>query len=89
MCSLPSGYRGYAIPGVDFHFQNITNETQYFNFTISAGSTRTFPLTIIDDSVAEYHYERLYYNLGIYNSGQRLYCDYDRIRIDDNDGTLH
>ena len=89
MCSLPSGYRRYAIPGVDFHFQNITNETRYFNFTIPAGSTRTFSLAIIDDSVAEYYYERLYYDIGIYDSGQRLYCDYNDIRIEDNDGTLH
>ena len=88
VCSLPSGY---PIPGVDFYFQNITNETQYFNFTIPAGSTRNFPLTIIDDSVAEYDstYGYLLYNLGIYDSGQRLYCDYVRITIDDDDGRLH
>ena len=89
MRSLPSGYRGYPIPGVDFHFLNITNETRYFNFTISAGSTRTFPFTIIDDSVAEYHHERLYYGIGIYDSGQRLYCDYGHIVIEDNNGMLH
>ena len=90
MCSLPSDYPDYyAIPGVDYHFQNITNEMRYFNFTISAGSTRTFPLTIIDDSVAEYRYEYLYFHLGIYDSGQRLYCDYNDIIIEDNDGRLH
>ena len=57
----------YALPGVDFHFQNVTTEMRYFKFTISAGSTRTFPLTIIDDSVAEYYYEQFYYEIGIYD----------------------
>ena len=83
------GVHSSAIPGVDFHFQNITNETRYFNFTISAGSTRSFPLTIIDDSIAEYYYERIRYYIGIYDSGQRLYCDSAQIYIDDNDGKLY
>ena len=77
-----------AMPGVDFDFRNIniTKETRYFNFTISAGSTRSFPLTIIDDNVAEHYSERIYYELGIYDSGRRLYCDYNHFVIEDNDG---
>ena len=75
-----------AIPGVDFDFMNMTNETRYFNFTISSGSTRSFPLTIIDDSVAENEYERIYYRIGVYDSGQLFNCDYGYIDIEDNDG---
>ena len=79
-----------AFPGVDFHFQNITNETRYFDFTISPGSTRNFPLTIIDDGFAENHIEDIYFELGIYDdSGWRLYRDRMGILIDDNDGRLH
>ena len=72
---------------MDFDFQNITNETRYFNFTISARSTRSFPLTIIDDSVAEYHRENINFCIGIYDSGRQLNCDrYFSITIEDNDG---
>ena len=69
-----------AFPGMDFDFQNITNGTLFFNFSISAGSTRSFPLTIIDDSVAEYRHQ---YHIGIYDDS---YCDYGDIAIEDNDG---
>ena len=79
-----------AIPGVDFYFQNITDETRYFNFTISPGSTRSFPLTIIDDTVAESRFnEYLNLRIGIYDSDQRLYYDKTQIGIEDNDGKLH
>ena len=71
---------------MDFDFQNITNGSRYFNFTISAGSTRSFPLTIIDDRVAEYRNEYIYYRIGIYDSGQPFYCEYADIVIEDNDG---
>ena len=73
---------------MDFHFQNVTTEMRYFTFTISAGSTRTFPLTIIDDSVAEYQYEQFYYEIGIYDP-RRQHCEFGNIRIHDNDGRLH
>ena len=78
-----------AIAGEDFDFLNITNETQHINFIISAGSTRSFPLVIIDDSVAEYNHEYIYFDLGIYDSGRRQHCDYKQIVIEDNDGKLH
>ena len=68
---------------MDFDFQNITDETRYFNFDISAGSTRNFPLTIIDDSVAEYHREYIYYFIGLSDDG---ICEYAEITIEDNDG---
>ena len=84
-----SGPDSNAIPGVDFEFMNITNEMVYLNFTISAGSTRNFPLTFIDDSVAERYYEASRYYVGIYDSSQRLDCDIGEIFIDDNDGTLY
>ena len=72
---------------MDFDFQNITNETRYFNFTISARSTRSFPLTIIDDSVAESRSEYIYFCIGIYDSGRQLNCDgYFAFTIEDNDG---
>ena len=74
---------------MDFDFQNVTNEMQYFNFTISAGSTKNFPLTFIDDSVAECYYEASQYYVGIYDSGQPLDCDNEWIYIEDNDGTLY
>ena len=86
-CTSDSSNR--AIPGEDFDFLNITNETQHINFTISAGSTMSLPLTVIDDNVAEYTHEYVYFDLGIYDSGQRLHCDYKQIVIEDNDGKLH
>ena len=52
---------------MDFDFQNITDGMPFFNFNISAGSTRNFPLTIIDDSVAEYHHKYIYYFIGIHD----------------------
>ena len=71
---------------MDFDFQNVTSEMLYFNFTISAGSTRSFLMTIIDDSVAERYYEYLNYKIGIYDSDRKLQCDFGHLTIEDNDG---
>ena len=67
-----------------------------FNFTMPAGATRSFNLTVIDDNIAEdYYYDYYYYyyyfeylgiDLGIYEAGEWIYCDYSSIRIEDNDG---
>ena len=86
-----SDFSDDAIPGMDFEFQNITDGTRHFmiNFTISAGSIRSFPLAVIDDNVAEFYYDHINYDLGIYDSGQQLYCDYIRIYIGDDEGRLH
>ena len=76
---------------MDFLFQNLTGSMNVFNFTILSGATRTFDLTIVDDSRAEfqgyYYDERVYYSLAIYNSsGRQIYCDGDSFYIEDNDG---
>ena len=64
-----------------------------FNFTMPAGATRSFNLTVIDDNIAEdyfyyyyYYFEDIFINLGIYEAGERMLCDYSSIRIEDNDG---
>ena len=72
---------------------NFTASLHIFNFTISAGATRTFDLTIIDDNIAEdddyyyYYRERIDINLLVYESdGGTDYCDSYNIHIEDNDG---
>ena len=69
---------------------NFTASLHIFNFTISAGATRTFDLTIIDDNIAEHSYyyrERIYIDLLVYESdGGTDYCDSYYIHIEDNDG---
>ena len=83
--------------GVDYEFQNLTNVTHTFNFTISPGATRSFNLTVIDDDIAEYRqyhnedesvvYELgVYGSFGVYGSLKQLFCDYGYIYIEDNDG---
>jgi hypothetical protein len=73
-----------AIPGVDFEFQNFTDFSQVFNFTISARATRNFYVTIIDDSIAECRYdERILFEIGVYEGGGVEYCDYNNIYIQD------
>ena len=72
-----------------FVFENInfTASLHIFNFTISAGATRTFDLTIIDDNIAEYYYyhECIYITLLVYESdGGTDYCDsYNDGKTDD------
>ena len=73
---------------------NITAHFNVFNFTISAGAIRSFNLTIIDDSIAEYSIELIRVHLGVYecNGGRDYhYHDYYFIILEDNDGkfTIH
>ena len=66
---------------------NITASLHVFNFTISARTTRTFDLTIIDNNIADYRLEPIYIRLLVYESdGGTDYCDRYRIYIEDNDG---
>ena len=69
---------------------NFTASLHDFNFTISAGSTRSFDLTIIDDNILEYYYdipEHIYIDLLVYGSdGGRDICDRYYIIIEDNEG---
>ena len=75
---------------MDYEFQNITVSLNVFNFTISAGATRSFDLTIIDDNIAERHgFDRLGligFYVGVYDSNGMNFCDYDHIYIEDDDG---
>ena len=68
-----------------FEKNNITSYPFVFNFTMPAGATRGFDLTIIDDNIAEYYYERIIINLGMYESDEMVTCYID---IEDNDGNL-
>ena len=79
----------------DFVFENINfTASLLFNSTISAGDTRTFDLTIIDDNIAEddsyIHYfyrKRINIALQVYESdGGTDYCDSYTFQIEDNDG---
>ena len=69
---------------------NITESLPDINFTISAGATRSFDLTIIDDNILEYYYdypEHIYIDLLVYGSdGGRDICDSYYIIIEDNEG---
>ena len=68
---------------------NITASLHIFNFNISAGATRTFDLTIIDDNIAEqdHYYNDIYIYLRVYESdGGTVYCDNYNFQIEDNDG---
>ena len=68
-----------------FENNNITSYPFVFNFTMPAGATRSFDLTIIDDNIAEYYYERIIINLGMYESDEMVTYYID---IEDNDGNL-
>ena len=76
-----------SLYGMNFIFANITESSRYFNFTISAGATRSFDLIIIDDNFAEsYYYDYVYFYIGVYVSSDRYYCDNGYIDIENNDG---
>ena len=81
-----SGGHGLAIPGTDYEFPTINETSNIFNFNISPGTTMSFKIVIIDDSIAAFRDEYLFYDLYVYgltgidNIGQRS------IIIEDNDG---
>ena len=77
-----------SLYGMNFIFANITESSLYFNFTISAGATRSFDIIIIDDNFAErYHRDEVYFDIGVYVSSYRYYyCDDGYIDIESNDG---
>ena len=83
----------YRINGLiqeDFLFENRSINCPFlhvFNFTISAGATRTFDLTIIDDNILERDSEHIIMDLGVYEYGDGIHwCDNYDIEIEDNDG---
>ena len=80
--------RGYAIPGEDFEFQNITRSSRFFNFTISPGVSKRFDVTIINDSLADYYSEPIRLIVGIYVPGGRNHCCSASLYIEDDDGKL-
>ena len=45
-------------------------------------------MTIIDDNTAEFYFERIEFELGIYESDRMVTCDYHSILIEDNDGNV-
>ena len=72
---------------MNFIFANINESSRDFNFTISAGATRSFDLIIIDDNFAERYYrDEVYFEIGVYISSDRYYCDDGYIIIENNDG---
>ena len=80
-----SGGLGTAIPGIDYEFPTINETSKIFNFTISPGTTRSFEVVIIDDSIAEFHRKFIFYNLFVYSTGID-YIGQRNILIVDNDG---
>ena len=48
----------------------------------------SFDFVIIDDNVAEYFNERIRINLGKYESDKMVFCDFDYVYIEDNDGNI-
>ena len=81
--------RYYATPGEDYEFQNdinITPSSPVYNFSISAEATRRFHVTIINDSIADFHREVISLSIGVYDSGRRYRCCSVTIRIEDDEG---
>ena len=57
-----------------------------FNFTIPPGARQSFEMSVIDDHIAEDHKEAVYFEIGVYSSGQQHILSDARIYIEDNDG---
>ena len=70
---------------IDFSGHNFTADP-YFNFTIQPGEERCFDITIIDDKIAESRYEKLHYDIGVYNNSTPLQRLTGRITIKDDEG---
>ena len=71
---------------MDYEFPTINEISNIINFNISPGTTRSFEVVIIDDSIAEFHREYFYYDLYAYGFTGIDYIDRRSILIEDNDG---
>ena len=76
-----------AKDGEDYDFPNhsFTDEQPLYNFTVFPRETRCFEIGVIDDNIAEYRDEPLYFYLGVYDPRPNI-CDYWYAHIVDNDG---
>ena len=81
-----SGAYEDPIPGMDYEFPTINETSNIFNFTISPGTTRSFEVVIVDDSIAEFRRKLIFYNLYVYGFTGIDYIDRRSIHIEDNDG---
>ena len=57
-----------------------------FNFTIPQGGRQSFQIVVIDDRIVEDHKEAVYFEIGVYSSGQQTVMSDAKIYIEDNDG---
>ena len=57
-----------------------------FNFTIPQGGRLSFQMVVVDDRIVEDHKEAVYFEIGVYSSGQKTVMSDARIYIEDNDG---
>ena len=71
---------------MDYEFPTINETSNIFNFTISPGTTRSFEVVIIDDSIVEFHREFIFYDLYVYGFTGIDKIDQRNILIEDNDG---
>ena len=69
---------------MDYEFPSINETSNIFNFTISPGTTRSFEVVIIDDSIAEFRRKFIFHDLNVY--GFTGYIGRTYIYIVDNDG---
>ena len=60
-----------------------------FNFTIPQGGRQSFQMVVIDDRIVEDHKEAVYFEIGVYSSGQQTIMSDARIYIEDNDGKIN
>ena len=71
---------------MDYEFPTINETSRIFNFTISPGTTRSFEVVIVDDSIVEKRKRVLYYSLYVYGFTGIDYIGGRNILIEDNDG---
>ena len=71
---------------MDYEFPTINETSNIFNFTISPGTTRSFEVVIVDDSITEFRRKYLSYNLYVYGFTGIDFIGQRFITIKDNDG---
>ena len=76
----------YAVPGEDYEFHNVTLSSPFFNFTLPPRASQRFEVTVINDSIAELHRERIYFIVGTYVPGGRNHCCNFIFDIHDDEG---